>query len=164
MNPRLGVSPVFTLFPSESKAGARKRGHEKISKEAILLCSEVVGNEEIGYGMDLPFGEPVDVTQVINIRRRKVEVPTMTTRNVFPPTRLLPLKPTTIIAELPKPAVTGRKETREEMLDRKFQEIIRGDRTLSFKELPQPTVAKYQSNGVKKRTQDWAEGTLESKQ
>ena len=56
------------------------------------------------------------------------------------------------------------KETHNEMLERRYQEIIRGDRKSSSKGLPQPTVAKFQSNRVKKRTQDWAEGTVERKQ
>ena len=50
------------------------------------------------------------------------------------------------------------------MLERRFQEIVKGDRKLSLEGPPQPTVAKFQSNGAKKRTQEWAEGTLENKQ
>ena len=74
------------------------------------------------------------------------------------------------IAELPKPAVTEREETHAEKLERSFQEIIKGNRKSSLDKLglPPPPVAKFQSNGVKKRiqdrTQDWAEGTFERKQ
>ena len=125
-----------------------------------------------------PLGFATEVSSSLeghNIRRRitpsttiiaEVSKPTP----VFPKTRPLPLKPTTIIAKLPKPAVTGREETRAEMLERSFQEIIKGNRKSSLERLglPPPTAAKFQSNGVKKRiqdrTQDWAEGTLESKQ
>ena len=111
-----------------------------------------------------PLGFATEVSSSLeghNIRRRITP-----STPVFPKTRPLPVKPTTIIAESSKPAVTGREETRAEMLERSFQKIIKGNRKSSLERLrlPPPTAVKFQPNGVKKRiqerTQDWAEGTL----
>ena len=167
-------------------------------KQYRHVVTKVVGSEGTEYRMDLPLGEPVDIPQVPVIRRRRVEGKTtalisvhdavrilgletstchsdpeplipVPIKTLFPPTRPFAPKPTTITADFPKTAVTGRKELPAEILEKKYHEIIK-QKSVRYRVpqtsnlVPQTPVVKHQSNRIQKRTQDWVEGTLKSKQ